>query len=170
MHVVAMLVGLALQAPPVPAECATPPGVASASYWLYVESCGCASLEAPPAASEDYERFLKACAEWRQRNPALSVVVSEAPAAVSSPSTPGCGDPPSRASDFYWGYLEACGCARLEAPSRASQDYERFMKACAAWRRQTPQVQVIVATPSPRPSPSPSPSPKPAAPPRDRKE
>jgi hypothetical protein len=132
-----------------------------------VESCGCASLEAPPTASEDYQRFLKACAGWRQRTAAVSVVVSEAPAAVPSPAAPGCGDPPSRASSYYWGYIDACGCARLDAPSRASPDYERFMKACAAWRQQTPQVQVIVATPRPT---SPSPSPKPAASPRDRKE
>src|SRR5687767_11412731 len=63
MHAMAVL-ALALQASPVPAECASPPGVASSSYWLYVESCGCASLEAPPAASEDHGRFLRACAEW----------------------------------------------------------------------------------------------------------
>ena len=64
-----------------------------------------------------------------------------------------CANPPSRASDSYWTYIDACGCSQLTAPSAASPDHERFLKACGAWREQNPRLNVIVS-PSPRPSPS----------------
>lgn len=49
-----------------------------------------------------------------------------------------CGSPPARASEFYWDYIESCGCAKLDPPSRASSDYSRYMKACSAWRERNP--------------------------------
>jgi hypothetical protein len=64
--------------------------------------------------------------------------------ALGSPQdSPECRNPPSRSSDSYWAYIEACGCARVDPPSRASLDYDRFLKACSQWRRQNPQVNVI---------------------------
>jgi hypothetical protein len=55
--------------------------------------------------------------------------------ATASPGGPReCGNPPARASEFYWDYIESCGCAKLDPPSRASSDYSRYMKACSQWR------------------------------------
>ena len=95
---------------------------------------------------------------------------------VGGSASEGCGSPPSRASDSYWNYIEACGCDQVDAPSRASADYDRYLKACAQWRERN-QVKVVVspspttaptpaASPSPAPSPKPTPSAKPAATPK----
>src|SRR5262245_17363125 len=84
----------------------------------------------------------------------------------------GCGRPPSVASSSYWDYIEACGCAQTLPPSRASLDYDRYLKACAKWRRENPQVNVFVPSPStseypaPHPSPTAPPPPTPRPPPR----
>lgn len=72
------------------------------------------------------------------------------------------GDPPSRVSDAYWAYLEACGCAKTSPVPRASNEYERYTKTCAAWRTRNPQLTVVLqagASPSPGSVPSPSPGP-----------
>lgn len=50
-------------------ECDDPPSRAADGYWDYIEACGCARLEAPSKASDDHDRFMKACAGWRERNP-----------------------------------------------------------------------------------------------------
>ena len=132
MHVLLALLGLALSEAPVPRECAAPPSRAESGYWSYIESCGCARLDPPSRASADHDRFMKACSDWRER---------QSQAVVSRPqATPECDDPPSRAAEGYWDYIEACGCARLEAPSKASDDHDRFMKACAGWRERNPQA------------------------------
>ena len=73
---------------------------------------------------------------------------------------PECVNPPSRASDSYWTYIEACGCSRLDAPSGASSDHDRFLAACSAWRQRNPEITVTVPG-GPVPSPSPSPTPPP---------
>jgi hypothetical protein len=57
---------------------------------------------------------------------------------------PECRNPPSRASDSYWAFIEACGCANLDPPSRTSRDYERFLKACSQWRQRNPHINVII--------------------------
>jgi hypothetical protein len=75
---------------------------------------------------------------------------------ATAPAPAGCGDPPPRATDAYWSFIDACGCADLEPPSRASQDYDRYMKACSRWRERNPN---LVATPRPRAKPAPKPSP-----------
>jgi len=171
-----LLVGLALGSPADAPECRNPPSRASDSYWAYVDACGCAKLDPPSKTSPDYERFLKACGQWRQRNPQISVIVPGTPAS-SSRSTdqksgaeaPECRNPPSRVSDSYWAYIDACGCAKLDPPSQPSQDYERFLKACSQWRQQNPQINVIVPNtlpsnpeePAEKTSPTPSPSAKP---------
>lgn len=166
MHTMALLIGLALGSPADAPECRNPPSRASDSYWTFIEACGCVNLDAPSRTSPDYERFLKACSEWRQRNPQIDVIAPETPPGDSSGSThptnpqipPECRNPPSRASDSYWAFIEACGCANLDAPSRASPDYERFLKACSEWRQRNPQVNVIApGTPTP---PSPNAKPK----------
>ena len=58
-------------------------------------------------------------------------------------AAPECGNAPSRTSEFYWDYIEACGCQNLEAPSSASSDYERFLNACSRWRQRNPEVGVV---------------------------
>ena len=152
----------------VPAECRTPPSRVSAGYWDFIEACGCAGLEAPSRASSDYDRYLKACSRWRERNPYLAAAPSPrpspSPATLPAPSpatTPApvvplvvpvpreCVNPPSRTSGAYWGFIEACGCANVDPPSRASSDYGRYEKACAEWRERN---QNLIA-PAPRPSP-----------------
>jgi hypothetical protein len=78
-----------------------------------------------------------------------------------------CTNPPSRASDSYWAYIDACGCDGVDAPSRASLDYDRYMRACSGWRQRNPQVNVILGpSPTPTPAPTPTPSPKPTPKPR----
>jgi hypothetical protein len=151
----------------VPAECRTPPSRTSSAYWSFIEACGCSGLEAPSRASSDYDRYLKACSQWRERNPYLAAAPSPRPSpsptagpqpspaatpAAPVPATPvsrECATPPSRTSGAYWGFIEACGCASLEAPSRASSDYDRYEKACAQWRERNPYL----AAPAPQPSP-----------------
>jgi hypothetical protein len=65
-----------------------------------------------------------------------------------------CRDPPSRASDGYWDYIDACGCASLDPPSKASADYDRFLKACSRWRERNPKTTVVVSkTPGTDPVP-----------------
>lgn len=92
--------------------------------------------------------------------------------ALADPATSQeCANPPSRASDAYWSYIDACGCAAVDAPSRASLDYDRYVRACSDWRQRNPQVNVIMSpsptpTPSPTPAPTPTPSPKPTPKPR----
>jgi hypothetical protein len=56
--------------------------------------------------------------------------------------------PPSRVSDQYWVYLDACGCEKADAPSRASSDYERYLKVCSAWRERN-QGRIVAVSPSP---------------------
>ncbi len=68
-------------------------------------------------------------------------------------------DPPSRVSDAYWGYLEACGCARTAPVPRASNDYDRYLKTCSAWRARNPQLTVVVKDVAPAPNTGGAPSP-----------
>jgi hypothetical protein len=63
-------------------ECDDPPSRAADGYWDYIEACGCARLEAPSKASSDHDRFMQACAGWRERNP------QAAPAEESAPPSP----------------------------------------------------------------------------------
>jgi hypothetical protein len=72
-----------------------------------------------------------------------------------------CATPPSRVSEFYWSFVESCGCEKLTAPSKASPDYGRFLKACKEWWERNRPVVVVVASPSPSTAGSPSPSPAP---------
>lgn len=139
MHAWAVLVGWFLGSASGAQECGNAPPPAAASTWTYIEACGCANLDVPPKASQDHERFLKACGQWRERNPHGSVTASG-----DTPVPLECKNPPSRASDSYWDYIEACGCSRLEPPSRASSDYDRFLKACGRWRERNPQVNMTV--------------------------
>ena len=171
MH--ALLMSLALAAGADAPECRNPPSRSSDAYWSFIEACGCERLEAPSAASEDHERYLSACSAWRQRNPPTDVVVTEA-TPVSSGQAAGevkreepseCRNPPSRASSAYWSFIDACGCANLEAPSRASADHDRYLKACSDWRQRNPRIDVIVParpthTARPAAAPTPTPSPK----------
>jgi hypothetical protein len=46
-----------------------PPSRASDAYWEYIPACGCSRLEPLSHASSDYDRYLKACAEFRERYP-----------------------------------------------------------------------------------------------------
>lgn len=165
MPALALLMGLALaSAEGTPAECRTPPSRTSDSYWSFVESCGCADLEPPAAGSPDQERFLRECSQWRERNP------PDGRNPLGAAGARECGNPPSRTSDAFWPYVEACGCGSLDPPSRASLDYDRYLKACGQWRERNPQVQVVTpsARPSPAPSPSPRPSPSPSPSPKGR--
>ena len=158
MHTIVLVMGLTLGAPADAPECRNPPGRTLESYWAFVEACGCANLEPPSRASLDHERFLKACSEWRQRNPQVNVIVPDTPPARSAGSTqqtspsdpPECRNPPARTSDSYWSFIEACGCASLEPPSKASRDHDRFLKACSRWRQRHPQIDVIVPAPPAR--------------------
>jgi hypothetical protein len=68
---------------------------------------------------------------------------------------PECSNPPSRASDAYWPFIEACGCDALEPPSAASEDHARFLSACSDWRQRNPHTTVIVAEPTPSSPPDP---------------
>jgi hypothetical protein len=109
---------------------------------------------------------MKACSQWRERNPQLKVIVpatppAESPTVDTSPADPReCEDPPPRMSDSYWSYIEACGCGKLDPPSRASLDYDRFMKACSQWRERNPRLKVIAPDPNARSRPTPTPPPK----------
>ena len=163
----ALLLGLAA------GECQSPPSRTSGAYWGFIDACGCANLQAPSRASSDHDRYLKACASWRERNPAAvrpwvspsplppgspapprpSTIPGATPVPLATPVAPAeapvsaeCAHPPSRVSGGYWPFIDACGCASVEAPSRASADYERYEKACAQWRERNQ-----------RPLPSPAP-------------
>src|SRR5262245_10624595 len=145
MHALALLTSLALGASAVAPECRNAPSRTSDAYWAFVEACGCARLEAPSRASQDYPRFRKACSQWRERNLQTGVVLLPTPAAgltaadrTSVLQPPECKNPPSRTSDTYWTFIEACGCASLEPPSSASRDYGRYLKACSQWRERNP--------------------------------
>jgi hypothetical protein len=130
-----------------PRECANAPSRISDAYWDYVEACGCANLEAPSRASNDYERFMKACSRWRERNPEIKIVtpvVAPEPTPVATPVSRECANPPSRISDAYWDYVDACGCSSLDPPPSASNDYKRYVKACSDWRQRNP-VRVVPA-------------------------
>lgn len=59
--------------------------------------------------------------------------------AGAAQGSPECANPPSAAYGFYWDYIEACGCAKLDAPSRASLIHDRFVKACSDWRQRNPR-------------------------------
>ena len=90
--------------------------------------------------------------------------------ALGSPAdAPECRNPPSRVSDSYWDYVEACGCAKFDPPSKASQDYDRFLKACSQWRQRNLQLNVIIpntppaASTGPTAETSPAPTPSPSA-------
>ena len=54
---------------PVEPICQDVPSRAASAYWDYIEDCGCEKLDPPSQASSDYQRFRKACADWRSRNP-----------------------------------------------------------------------------------------------------
>lgn len=168
MTLLALLLGLGLAGQAESARCRNPPSRASDSYWGYIGACGCARLEAPSRASSDYDRFLKACSEWRERNPQLTVTLPDPtagdPVTPASPLPRECQSPPSRVSDSYWSFIDACGCASLTVPSRATSDYDRFVKACSNWRQRNPSSTVSVAGPSP--SPKASPRPRPIPPPK----
>lgn len=71
-------------------ECDDPPSRASDGYWDYIEACGCSRLEAPSKASADHDRFMKDCADWRERNP--QAVEPEPPRGAQETPPP----PPSR--------------------------------------------------------------------------
>jgi hypothetical protein len=129
-------------------ECRNPPSRVSDSYWDFIDACGCESLVAPSRASADYDRFLKACARWRERNTATKVVVSKSAGAEAVPATSAastqpaeCKNPPSRASSSYWDFIDACGCEGVDPPSTASSDSKRFLKACSDWRERNPKVE-----------------------------
>jgi len=65
-----------------------------------------------------------------------------------------CRNPPSRASDNYWDFIDACGCENLDAPSKASQDHGRFLKACSQWRERNTRLNVVVSDPPRAASPT----------------
>jgi hypothetical protein len=159
MHLTALLLGLALAGPADAPECRNPPARTSDAYWPFIEACGCASLEAPSRASSDYDRYLKACSGWRERNPSLTIVVpqpspSSSPAPAAEPSVPSeCRNPPSRVSDAYWSFIDACGCAQLDPLSSASPDHDRFLTACSGWRARHPRIEIVVPTPTSTPAP-----------------
>jgi len=152
-----LLLTLVLAGPAPAEECRNPPPRGSDAYWVFIDSCGCDALETPARASDDYERFLNACSQWRQRNPQGNVAGS---GTTSSPAE--CRNPPSRASDSFWSYLEACGCAGVDTPARASSNYERFLKACGQWRERNPRVEVAAPSPAPTPRPTATPTPRPS--------
>ena len=120
-----------------PRECVNAPSRVSDTYWDYIEACGCSNVEGPSRASADYERFLKACSRWRERNQAVKGA-KPAPSSTETPVGKECMNPPSRVSAVYWDYLDACGCAGVEPPPGASDDYKRFLNACSQWRQKNP--------------------------------
>ncbi len=79
----------------------------------------------------------------------MSIAVVVMALALGQSEPPECRNPPSRASDVYWGFIEACGCDKLVTPSEASDEYERFMKACSEWRERNRPLTVVVAPASP---------------------
>lgn len=151
----AVILGLGLAGQDPSSVCGrNPPSRASDAYWEYIPACGCSRLEPLSNASSDYDRYLKACAEFRERYP------------YTAPGRE-CAAPPPRASDSYWTFIDACGCGNLHAPSRASSDYDRFMKACSDfWQREEARRYNRArpgSAPSPRPSASALPSHSPSA-------
>src|SRR5262245_57120485 len=126
-------------------ECASgPPSRTSDQYWSFLEACGCSKADAPSRASADYDRYLKVCSAWRERNQGQN---------VRSPGTTlkECEKtPPSRTSGQYWPFLEACGCEKADAPSRTTSDYDRYLKVCSEWRERNPNL-----APSPKPTAKP---------------
>ena len=56
---------------PAARECTNPPSRIASDYWDHLESCGCAGVEAPPRASDDFQRFRKTCSDWREDNPVI---------------------------------------------------------------------------------------------------
>ena len=140
-------------------ECAAqPPSRTSQFFWGYLEACGCEKVAPLSTASPDYARFQKVCSQWRERNPQPTVVVVT-PGPVASPTTvvitppratPECSVVPSRVSDNFWSYLDACGCDKVARVPETSEDHGRFLKVCSAWRTRNPAPVVVVA-PSPQP-------------------
>jgi hypothetical protein len=125
-------------------ECAGgPPSRTSDQYWSWLDACGCEKADAPSRASSDYDRYLKVCSAWRERNQGR-VIASPSLNLKECEKTP-----PSRSSSSYWTFLEACGCEKADAPSRTSSDYDRYLKVCSAWRERNP------TSAAPRPSPRP---------------
>jgi hypothetical protein len=161
MNAIALLLGLALGGASDSPECRNPPSRSSDAYWSFIEACGCAKVDPVPRASLDYDRFMKACSQWRERNTQI--------VAPRSSRSPECRNPPSSASASFWDFIDACGCASLEPPSRASGDYDRYMKACSDWRERNPGADAsgpggpAKEKPGPTPSPgaTPQPSPRP---------
>lgn len=152
MQIATLLLSLAAAPLAGASECASPPPRASDAYWNYIDACGCAKLDPPARASLDYDRFLKACSAWRQRNTRIGTGRPARPAR-------GCETPPPRGSDAYWDFVDTCGCSKLETPSRASADYDRFLKACGQWRSDPNTEASPAFSPAPaKPTPSPSPS------------
>jgi hypothetical protein len=128
------------------------PSRASEGYWDYIDSCGCDHVTPVSRASSDYKRFLKACSQWRERHRAAVVVVSQAPTAAASPAPLAsafpdatCANAPSRVSDAFWTFIDACGCNDVSAVSLASPDHARFQRACASWRERNPPPAVVVS-------------------------
>ena len=126
-----------------------PPSRTSDQYWTWLEACGCEKADAPSRASSDYDRYLKVCSAWRERNQGLGVRPAPGTALKECERTP-----PSRSSSPYWPFLNACGCDNAEPPSRASSDYDRYLKACSEWRERNP---TLAASPSPSPRATPRP-------------
>src|SRR5262245_2114494 len=148
-HIATLLLSLAMGSTAGAPECASPPPRVSDAYWSYIDACGCARLDPPARASLDYDRFLKACSAWRERN-------SHGNAPVRPLSAQTCAAPPARGSEAYWDFIDACGCGKLDAPSRASADHDRFLKACSESRVGESSAE---ASPAPKPSSSTKPAP-----------
>jgi hypothetical protein len=68
-------------ASPLPVGCRDVPPRASSTWWTHLERCGCAGTEPPTMGASDYERYLKTCGTWRERNPQPTTVI-----VIASPS------------------------------------------------------------------------------------
>jgi hypothetical protein len=84
----ALLVGLVLAGQAEIPGCGDPPSRASSAYWDHIAACGCAKTAPPPRASNDYDRYLQACAQWRRENPQVNVFVPNPSPSASATPTP----------------------------------------------------------------------------------
>jgi hypothetical protein len=87
----ALLLGLVLAGQTEIPGCGDPPSLASSAYWDHIAACGCAKTYPPSRASNDYDRYIQACAQWRRENPQVNVFVpssspSSSPSASSTPT------------------------------------------------------------------------------------
>jgi hypothetical protein len=80
-------------------ECRFPPSRATDAYWSYIDSCGCGILHPPSRASLDYDRFMKACDDFSERQMRRMMgLPSPSPAATPRPSPSPESSPSPRAS------------------------------------------------------------------------